>query len=444
MLSRAVHRTLTPLILMLVAAGSWAADDERAYQPQIDDAAQRRIVETIQDIRARSGANSPDLIEPLTALARYYQDGGDYGPASEAIERARGLVRSNFGVHSLDQTTLLQLSVRNEELRGNFEDAWEIERELLALIGRHPDDLRIVPVLHEIGAKRMALLARYSAGEFPPQLFLGCYYRTAPADSEMEAGSCTAGSRRVAIWNMLSDGLRKYERAVRVLFNHGQFSSDELMQIETEMIRSSYEYGSYQAGARSLRRILSYHVANSEPLATRVEALMQMADWDQLFEVNVYAPTGSAYGTALETYQQAYQLLRDDPSTAALAERLFSPEMAVVVPMFAPNPLVSEQTPASTGYIDIAFVVTKHGVAKRVKILDTTTNASFADKRELVRRVQTSRFRPRVVDGAFADAAPVTLRYYVSEQSPRDAGSRDLASRDSAPRVTTGTLSLPQ
>jgi hypothetical protein len=86
-----------------------------------------------------------------------------------------------------------------------------------------------------------------------------------------------------------------------------------------------------------------------------------------------------------------------------------------VLPAFRPNPLVSEETAQSTGYIDVAFDVTRDGGARRISVLDTTRNASGAARRELVRLIKESVFRPRVVDGKVAEAARVTFRYYVEE-----------------------------
>jgi hypothetical protein len=55
--------------------------------------------------------------------------------------------------------------------------------------------LRRVSILHEIADKRMDMLARYQAGELPPQIVLGCYYGV----GQGKGASCRAGSRRNVI-----------------------------------------------------------------------------------------------------------------------------------------------------------------------------------------------------------------------------------------------------
>jgi hypothetical protein len=80
-----------------------------------------------------------------------------------------------------------------------------------------------------------------------------------------------------------------------------------------------------------------------------------------------------------------------------------------------PNPLASNETQESSGYIDIAFEITKYGTSRRIEILDTTTNATDAAKDRLVRVISRSRFRPRLTGDRFA-FSPVVVRYYLNDQ----------------------------
>ena len=85
--------------------------------------------------------------------------------------------RANYGLRTLDQAPLIRQWIKNAETMGNFKMAWDLEQALLALAHRNPNDLRAVPILREIGDKRLDLLERYVKGEeFPPQIILGCYY----------------------------------------------------------------------------------------------------------------------------------------------------------------------------------------------------------------------------------------------------------------------------
>jgi hypothetical protein len=117
---------------------------------------------------------------------------------------------------------------------------------------------------------------------------------------------------------------------------------------------------------------------------------------------------------AVNLYEEIHEeLIRRNVEPQAIDE-IFAPAVPVVIPAFMPNPLVSPETDESTGFVDVAFEITKYGRGQAIEVLDTT-NASKAAQDELVLLIKRSRFRPRLTDGAFVRTEPVTVRYYVSE-----------------------------
>jgi len=159
----------------------------------------------------------------------------------------------------------------------------------------------------------------------------------------------------------------------------------------------------YHRGRQSLRRLYAYGAASSNSSLRQAEAVAQMADWDLLYSHN---------GRAIESYEVARAMLEDAASPASSVEQLFAPPTPVVLPAFQPNPLARDETRPATGYIDVAFEITKYGRSRAVEILDAA-NASHAAKQDLVALIRTNRYRPRLTDGVFADATPVRMRYYL-------------------------------
>jgi hypothetical protein len=94
---------------------------------------------------------------------------------------------------------------------------------------------------------------------------------------------------------------------------------------------------------------------------------------------------------------------------------MFLPKVPVMLPTFLPNPLATDATETSTGYIDVAFEVTKYGRSRNVEIL-TMTNASDVDEDRLVQLISRSRFRPLVSDGQFTRTSPIVVRYHLNER----------------------------
>lgn len=384
-----------PHVVVSQPSSSPAADEEAV-----------RLAERIEQRQSRDGVHSPELIDPLKGLALYYQDQGDHVRAIAALEQARQVFRVNYGLHDLGEAPLLRQLIRNEDARGNAEAAWELEQRLLRLAGRHPDDVRTAPILRAMADDRMDVLRRYVAGEFPPQIVLGCYYGGPQPNG---TGSCSAGSRGRVISTLRNEAVSYYSQAVDVILRNEAYSSDQLPELLMELVHVSHEFQLYALGRKSLRYLLSHARANSRPWPA-MQALVHIADWDLLF-----ADSRRAHDEALEAYERIYELLEQEDLEQATIDRIFSPGTPVVLPTFEPNPLASERTRGSSGHIDVAFDITAHGDSEQIEILDTTLNASDAARDRLVELIAGSRFRPRISDGELDEAARVFVRYHLDE-----------------------------
>ena len=376
---------------------------------------EQQLVQRITEEQSVHGPHSPLLVETFMDLGRFYEEGGFNAAAVAAYTEARGVIRAIYGLSSLEELPALEAVIRTQEAIGYVEEPWRLEHELLDLARAHPDDLRVVAVYREIGDKRMEMLDRYLAGEFLPQLALGCYYQREEApsvDPARQDRSCTAGSRSALIRAVAKEAWGYYYSAIRILLEQRLYASTELHDLETEILKSAYKEGAYEFGRASLRRSLSYDVASGEPLLARIESLLQMADWDI---VTTHARRDrSVYGFALDAYRQAYAELTRKGVDRRSIDALFSPEVPIVLPRFVENPFVSRPTDSSAGYIDVTFDITKFGYGTRIEILDTTTNRSRETRKALVHAIAQSVFRPRMVDGQIDDAR-VVMRYYVKE-----------------------------
>jgi tetratricopeptide (TPR) repeat protein len=403
MISSEIRRPLRALAWVLALAGfAQTASSESLFDPTDDP--RGRLADKILEAQAKDGPHAKELIELFTALGLFYGENGSHALAIAAIEQALQVVRANYGLHSLEQLPLIRQRILNEESRGNFPEAWELEQELLSLARAHPEDLRTAAVFRELGDKRMDLFERYLAGAYPPQIVLGCYYSRYRLSASLMQGNCSAGSRRVAANAIFQEAQGHHAEAINVLVRAGLQSSNEVRELELDLLRSSYVHGSYETGRESLVRVIGYDVANAEPLMRRVDALVRAADWDLLFERSPQA---------LATYQEIYAFLEQEGLAQAALDDVFSPEIPVVLPTFLPNPLASDGS-RSTGHIDVAFEISRFGSSRRIKVLDRS-NASAAAQQGLTELIARSRFRPRLTDGEFARTSRVVVRYFVSE-----------------------------
>ena len=427
-----VQRTL-PLAVVILLSAAIVAPHAAALRAGSDsdpiDARVRQIVHRIEEEQAKNGPYSAELIDLFAALTSLYEAGGDHALVTATIQRTLQLVRVIHGIHSLDQAPVIWRLVADEERRGDFSAAWDHEQELLDLARRNPNDVRTARVLHQIGDKRMDILGRYDDGDqWPPQIILGCYYHVGPVLAGEDTKNCRAGNRSDVIRALLNEAQSDYREAIRILQRHDLYSSDELRELEMNLVRSSYRYGSPVTGAYSLRRLAAYAVATSEPRLNQIDALIQVADWNLIFGAPDPGVAGRDVRDALELYKSVYQQLENEGAEKAVIEQIFSPQKPVVLPTFVPDPLAPAGPRSSTRFIDVAFDVTKFGEAKRVEILDTTRYATKEAKQRLVQLIKRSTFRPRIVGGELAASSRFTVRYYLNSlTTPQEGIQREAA-----------------
>ena len=365
-----------------------------------------QIADEILEAQTRGGSYAKELIEPLMDLSFVYQEKGDYALELAALEQARQVVRANYGLSSLEQAPLMRQQIRAEESRGNFGEAWELEQALLTLAQKHPDDARAAPIYHEIGDKRMDLMRSYLAGERPPQLTLGCFYHGSQPQLIADGSNCSSGERGDAILHMTLDAQRNYANAIAVLRRQQEHSGGELYELEDKLFRNSYFLHDYQTGRQSLVRRIYDDAENREPMLSRIERLLQLADWDLLYDQRALA---------FDLYAKTDAFLTQRGLAQASIDEFFAPAIPIPLPTFQPNLFAPELAEGATGYVDVAFDVSRYGRTSRIRLLDSTHNASTIAQRRVARWVVDHRFRPRVADGQAVDAERIVARAYVQE-----------------------------
>jgi hypothetical protein len=402
----------TLLIVIALVAPAVAFAPRGAAALDNDPSTLDRLEAEIVAIEARDGPDAEHLIEPLAALGAYYQEQGDDGLALAATQRARELVRKNFGLYSLDQAPLIRRLMDSEESIGDPVATWNLEQDLLLLAERHPGDQRTVQIFRETADRRIDVLNRYRAGEWPAEVYLGCYYHPARRQSSSLGLStnCRSGSRSTVEAGLAADATRYYGRAINIIISNREYDSSDLPGLLTSLLYSSYALGNSIRGERSLRNVLAYQNVETVPWTERLETITQLGDW-----LLLNADGGHDNQKGLRVYLEAYRLLVGRTADPQLVERIFSPPIPVVLPSFAPNPLDTAETVSTRGHIDIAFDVTKYGKSDAIEVIEAAGNATRADEKDLVQLILRSRFRPRVTSGGFADASRVTVRYYLND-----------------------------
>jgi hypothetical protein len=393
------------------------------------------LLQRIEDIEARDGPNSEELIDPLTTLGRLQQEGGQPFQSAAAVQRAVDIVHVNQGLHSLDQAPLIRLLIGDAEAIGDRRAAWDLEQDLLSLASRHPDDVRTARILRETADRRIALLDRYIAREeATPEIKFGCYYREF-SGPDPDGVDCGAGRSDVAQTNLFREAQGLYSRAIGILLRNEHYPADDAETLVEDLARKTYRYCPRRGAdpqatiaksgpiekahetvilqcnrtptRRALFSLAQWQAESAQAWPNTVETLVETADWDLFYANSVIADEN-----ALAEYTRLHELLAERGAQESI-ERIFSPDIPAILPAFAPSPLGPAREQHGGGYIDVSFEIDKYGNSHHVRVVGSTTDATRAVEKRVVQFISVSRFRPRVVDGQLADSAPVVVRYFL-------------------------------
>lgn len=443
-------------VLVVAAGAAFGAALAQPARDLVPFEREQRLLDEIDELQDEGGLHAESLIEPLRALGVLYQEAGDHAPAVVALREARQILRANHGLFSstVDEALLLRQQIRSEKALGRGEQAWNLQHDMIIIGRQHLDDMRMLPIFLELIEDRMERLDEFSTTDYrdlPTGLYVPCKEGAMPTPINsgrraapvpvLDARACAVGTWRRVVGRLHGAVLRNYADAIAVLVRNGDYGSQELRDLEkralglvpfergllrcqeqtfiefldSELVGSCLDTagGTGVGGWASLMRLVFYEVRSGAPAAARANAFAELGDWYLRAEHVSHTPKFSpADEIALALYEQAFAELRQGDDAARLTAEVFSPEVPVTLPTYAPNPLASTE---SSRFIDVAFSITRYGEAEHIEVLDSSENVARAQERELVRVIKYSSFRPRAVDGALVDSAPVVVRYYLPE-----------------------------
>lgn len=123
---------------------------------------------------------------------------------------------------------------------------------------------------------------------------------------------------------------------------------------------------------------------------------------------------GTKYSdAAIETYQETLDLLTEHDIADDAVNSIFSPQVPVLLPAFAPSSLKTQPTGDSTEYVDVSFEIEDSGKTARVRAVESSADGSRSAQRDLINTIKHGRFRPVAANGRLLESAPVTVRYYI-------------------------------
>ena len=433
-----------------------------AQMPDSDTPLQRLAVATegLAALESRLDRNDPGLAEALDALADAYMALNQFDAAHAALDRAVQITRLTEGLFTPAQLPFLQKTLVNYANQGDWQNArslaahlqWlyrektPISAELLSQL-LDLTELHLRGVVHDspleqathfrqaMEANHLALLVATSLwGENDPrrapvlyQLVNQHYLQTVAIDKGGETGyqlrELVPGSR----WVYDRDTMRRAHyvagmdllRQMRAIFAQGEKQDPHgVAMVDLYMADWQVLYTQPEAA------LTKYNEAFSGLLAAGVER----SDINLYFSIPEVLPASQLYIT-LQSAQRARESTSSDASWVS-GEALSLQFNAGIAefPNVAQSVLRQEWAPADAGYALFAFDLaglkevsrwingsyrTAIGVVDAAEVLAASLNAESEDS-ELIRKLHTLRFRPRLLDGVPVHASG-TLKYVMTD-----------------------------
>lgn len=363
----------SPAAPLLPDAPALSADDAITLQ---------RYQDSISEIESRGGAFAAGIDEQLLGLGQFLQRRGRHQEAVEIFKRGVHIARINGGLYSNAQIPLLRAEIRSLRALQDYDAVddrqrylYRVERRSIGEGGAFANAL-----MRQGDWQRDAFLLEIDDPDAAPQrlIIMWDVYRLA-LNRLIEMHGSQAPELVPALEGMLTSqymiaGYRGYENA------HTTVDSQRL---------SVYTKQAYERGKGVLRALMEVHATNNgDDPVQRSRDLLRLGDWSWWF---------TSRRDAEQAYQEAWAVAMSADETGDLAHQLFAEPVALPAvkdldnlpePGGDPNDdLVVEFTVSETGRVEDF---------ERLKEPDVEFDVAMS---RLLRRIQRTRFRPRMVDG---------------------------------------------
>jgi tetratricopeptide (TPR) repeat protein len=385
--------------------------------------------DAIAQLEAEQGAWGLGLAEQLAGLGQTYQTRGQHRDAIKIFDRAIHVSRINNGLYDLSQVPIIERMVESLKARGRWEEVHERHQYLFWLHKRNfgADDPRMLPVIDRLGKwyindyalnpeRRMMdqLVDAHNLFQHAVNIISGTYGENDLRLIEPLRGLVMSN------WffaNYRGEGgttpLERSHLTRELGVDQVNFLTDQ----HTDNRLTQYLRNNYADGKRAIEQMVAiYSVSPDARPGAAARAKVELADWEQLFDRR---------RNAADLYRQAYVELKADEKTRTQAEKLFSQPVALPELEFVESDL---EQPASVrgatdneaiepvNYVLVSFDVNRFGDAENIQVLESSPEDNADYRARVKRSLETTRFRPRLVDGEPVDTQGLTQKFVFTSE----------------------------
>ncbi len=372
----------------------------------------QQFSEAVADAEILDGAWDIGVVEQLSSLGSLQQQQGDYLGAIETHERAIHVQRINSGLHTIDQTPLVERMIDSYAAMGDWGQVDVYQNYLFYIQQKFygNNDPRLIPALGDLADWHSRAFALRQGESLAMRLSSAqMLFKAAARMVEVHFGpeddryiEYLRGVARTAhVVALNQDLLRDLARAQ---FRAPQETLRDMLYWQYPIVPSGF-----RAGEDALLAIREYYLGREGEAGRLAEATAQVADWYLLF---------NRRGPARDMYLQAWEAAAGEEDADALRRRLFG--QVREIPVFASDnnewmieniAYLEDVEELDYGYVELRFDVTQWGEVRNLETIGEQPPGTESQHGWVRRKVRDSMFRPMLVDGETARSDGNLFRY---------------------------------
>lgn len=391
--------------------------------PELDPEFEERIrniqqfSESIADSEILAGAWGNNLVEQLNSLGALQQRQGDHLGAIETHERAIHVQRINSGLHTIEQTPLVEQMIDSFIAMGDWTRVDVYQNYLFYIQQKFygNNDPRLIPALGDLAnwhtraftmRQGESLAMRLSSAQMLFKAAARMVEVHFGPDDDRYVEYLRGVARSAYLVALNQDLLRELARAQ---FRAPQETLRDMLYWHFPIVPTGF-----RAGEDALLAIREYYMDREGEAGQLAEATAQVADWYLLF--NRRAP-------ARDMYLEAWEAVAEEENADELRLRLFG--QVREIPVFAADDngwMIEnlgfmedvEVEEVSYSHVDLRFDVTQWGEVRNIETVVEPSPQTESQQSWVRRNVRDSMFRPMLVDGenARSDGNLFRFRYW--------------------------------
>ena len=373
--------------------------EQQLYLSRLEDI--ESFDQIVEALEIDGGAWSVQIAEELSELGDLLQAQGEYERANEIYDRAVHINRVNNGLFSTSQVPLVEKIVDGHVALGQWQLADDRKQYAFYVQTRafSIDDPRMIDVFDNLARWNIATFYR-GIDENPGPRLLQTYLLYQAATESVATHFGTQDPRYIDLLRKevgAADMLNRYSLPGEAIGTH---MNPELRLTSEFVGESTRPQGRNNGGERALKRIIDFYrdpkrAQTDENKIALANAVAELGDW---YLIN------DRRQAALNTYEEAYELLANEDNSDALLQQMFSE--VVFIPTYSNfNEQrmeaygVGPDTGSRMGYVDIAFDVNQYGRLNNFEILQLFPDDIARADIQVLNSIRSTLVRPKIKEG---------------------------------------------